>query len=82
MAGTIYAYENGTAIGNAAHPFYYIKDDQRASNGDSADILIDPIWYETIVDLAASYHFSDKGDMKQAGLFLGRAMETIQSILR
>jgi hypothetical protein len=35
-----------------------------------------------MVDLAASYHFTDKGDTKQAGLFLSRAMETIKSILR
>ena len=63
LGNKIYAYQSGAILNTGTGTFYYIKNDQRANNGDTNDISIDPIWYETLVDLAASYHYSDKKEI-------------------
>ena len=63
LGNKIYAYQSGVILSSGTGTFYYIKNDQRASSGDSSDIAIDAIWYETLVDLAASYHYSDKKEI-------------------
>jgi hypothetical protein len=63
LGNKIYAYQAGTILSSGTGTFYYIKNDQRASSGDSSDIMIDAIWHETLVDLAASYHYSDKKEI-------------------
>ena len=63
LGNKIYAYQQGNALASGTGALYYLKNDQRASANDSADISIDPIWYETLVDLAASYHYSDKKEI-------------------
>jgi hypothetical protein len=80
--GNLYAYNETSTVADAAHAFWYVKNDQRASSGDTADISIDSIWYDTLVDLAASYHFSEKGSADKAAFFLGRANATIAQIVK
>jgi len=41
---------------------YYMKSDVRVSNGDTNDISIDHIWYDVIVDVAASFALDDRGN--------------------
>lgn len=80
--GSIYAYDLAVAISDAAHAFWYVKNDQMTSSGNATDISIDSIWYDTLVDLAAAYHFAEKGDAPKAELFMGRAGSTINQIVK
>jgi hypothetical protein len=70
LAGKIYAYQQGVVLSSGAGTLYYVQNDQRTQAGDTSDISIDPLWYEVLIDLAASYHFSDKGklDFEQASI--------------
>jgi hypothetical protein len=61
---SIIAYSNFTALSSGSGSLYYIKNDYRASAGDTADIGINAIWYETVVDVAALYHYIDKGEIE------------------
>ena len=58
----VYATYGGAALSSGTGVLYYVKSDQRASNGDSADIGIDSIWYDVLVALAASFYFQDRGN--------------------
>ena len=78
--GKIFAYQSGAVLNTGAGTLFYIGNDQRASNGDTADIAIDPIWYEPIVDIAASYHFEDKGALDFAQANLKRASIILAAI--
>ena len=60
MGNLIYAYQQGKMLTTGSGLLYYIKNDQRAGAADTDDILIDPIWHETLIDLAASFHYGDK----------------------
>ena len=66
MGGKVYAYENGAILTSGTGYFFYLKSDQRASSGDSEDIAIDSLWYDTLVDIASSYYFEDRGEVKFA----------------
>ena len=61
--GSLYGMYNQSALTSGSGILYYIANDQRASSGDTSDIAIDAIWYESLVDLAATYHFEDKGKL-------------------
>jgi hypothetical protein len=80
--GNLYAYSSAVAVADATHAFWYVKNDQRASSGDTADISIDSIWYDTLVDLAAAYHFTEKGDTAKSEIFMGRANASISLIMK
>ena len=60
MGNLIYAYQQGTILSSGSGTLYYIKNDQRLAANDTLDISIDPIWHETLIDLAASFHYGDK----------------------
>lgn len=63
LAGSIYGYRSGTIISSGATgTLYYIQNDQRASAADSADISIDSMWFDAVVDIAASFYYEDKGE--------------------
>jgi hypothetical protein len=61
---TVETYIDFLLLSSGTGKFYYIKNDQRASAGDSADILVSSLWYDTIVDIAALYFFLDKGQIE------------------
>jgi hypothetical protein len=81
IGSSVYAYENGAALADGDHTIYYVKSDQMAQANDTGDIAIDPLWYDVIVDLAASYHFEDRGEFELANAQLSRAKIYLQSIL-
>ena len=62
MGNKIFAYENGAVLTSGTGTFYYVKNDQRASSGDTNDIDINSIWYDCVVDIAASFYFEDRGE--------------------
>lgn len=63
LAGSIYGYISGVQLtSGATGRLYYIQNDQRASAADSADIAIDSMWFDPLVDLAASFYYEDKGE--------------------
>lgn len=66
FGGKTYGYYQGSNLTSGTGAIYYIKNDQRASLADSSDIAIDSIWYDVLVDLAATYHFEDKGQLSFA----------------
>ena len=73
LGSTIYGFSGGAAIANGATgTLYYIKTDARASNGDTNDITIDGIWFETVVNIAAAIYFEEKGDIDAAQGYLRR----------
>ena len=82
LGNYIYAYENGTTITNAAHPFYYIKNDQIAAYDGLTDIAIDLVWHDTIVDIATSFALTELGEADQANKYLSRSMEILQAIMK
>jgi len=61
---SLYGYEDFSLIASGTGELYYIRNDQRTSAGDSSDILIDFMWHDALVDIAALYHFLDKGEIE------------------
>lgn len=72
FGGKVYGYSNYIALSSGTGTLYYMSNDTRASNGDSSDIAIDSLWYDTLVDLAASYFFDDRGNSDLAKTDLER----------
>jgi hypothetical protein len=60
FGGKIYAYYNAAQLTTGTGSLYYLFNDTGATG---AAILLDPVWHETLIDLAASFYFSDKGDL-------------------
>ena len=60
LGGKIYGYFGGAQLTTGTGNLYYLFNDTGATG---AAILLDPIWHETLIDLAASFHFGDKGDL-------------------
>jgi hypothetical protein len=81
IGSEIKAWENGAAITDGLHNFYYIKDDQRVLTTDDNDIAIDSLWHDVLVDLAASFHFEDRGEYQAALNQLSRVKSVVQSII-
>jgi len=63
LTSKIYAYYLGVQLVAGSGNLYYLASDQLASSGASTDIQIDSLWYDCLVDLAASYFFSDSGNV-------------------
>lgn len=63
LDGKIYGYYNFSQLATGNGVLYYMRSDSRASNGDTLDIAIDSLWYDTIVDLAASFAHEDRGNV-------------------
>lgn len=63
LGGKIYGYLNGSILTSGSGVLYYLASDQRASSGDTSDIAIDEMWWDLIVDLAASFFNSDTGNL-------------------
>ena len=63
LGGKIYGYYNFSQLATGSGTLYYMKSDVRASNGDTLDISIDPLWYDTVVDIAASFAHEDRGNV-------------------
>ena len=82
VGGSVYMYEDGTTIANGAHVLYYVKNDQRAQAGDSADIDIDNRWYSVLVDYAAHLFYGDKGDTQKSASKLSDALSSMKLILQ
>jgi hypothetical protein len=72
QGGKIYGYQNGVILNAGAGTLYYIKTDARASANDTNDIAIDSLWYDSIVDIAASFYFEERGDLSSAKAQLQR----------
>jgi hypothetical protein len=66
LGGKIYAYQDNIPITSGTGTLIYVKTDVRANAGDTADIAIDKIWHDIIVDIAATYHFEDKTETTHA----------------
>ena len=80
-AGKIYGYLAGTILNAGTGKLFYIQNDTRAQAGDTADISIDALWYDPLIDIAASFHFEDKGEIQYAQANLQR-WKIIFDILR
>ena len=81
VGGTLYAYDGGVAIANGSHILYYMKTDQRASSGDSADISIDAWWWDTLLALAAHLFYADKGDSQRSAQALQEALSGTSMVM-
>jgi hypothetical protein len=68
LGGKIYGYYNYSQLATGNGVLYYMKSDVRASNGDTLDVSIDSLWYDTLVDLAASFAHEDRGNGEQASM--------------
>jgi len=64
LASKIYGYYNYAQLTSGSGVLYYLSNDTRASNGDTNDISIDALWYDTLVDLAASFAHADRGNQQ------------------
>jgi hypothetical protein len=62
LDGKIYGYYNFAQLITGNGVLYYLKTDYRTSSGDTLDISIDPMWWDTLVDLAASFALEDRGN--------------------
>jgi hypothetical protein len=62
LQNKLYGYYNYAQLTSGTGTFYYMQNDTRASNGDTNDISIDSIWYDTLVDIAASFALDDRGN--------------------
>lgn len=62
LGGSVYALAVGSILITGTGALYYIKRDQMVSAANATDIGIDSIWYDVVVDIAATFHFEDKGD--------------------
>lgn len=62
MGGKVYGYYNFAQLTTGTGTLYYMQNDTRASNGDSSDISIDALWYDTLVDIASSFAHDDRGN--------------------
>jgi hypothetical protein len=58
----IYGTFGGAALGTGNGVLYYVKSDVRVSSGDTLDIAIDSIWWDILVDIAASMYNQDRGN--------------------
>lgn len=63
LGGKIYGFYNNAWLAAGTGYYYYIATDQSAATDGATDININSIWYDTLVDLAATYYFEDKGDL-------------------
>lgn len=63
LEGKIYGYYNFSQLATGNGVLYYLKSDVRASYNDTYDISIDSLWYDTIVDIAASFAHEDRGNV-------------------
>lgn len=63
LGGRIYGYYNNALLTTGTGYYYYVATDQSSEADAATDININAIWYDTLVDLAASYWFEDKGDL-------------------
>jgi len=66
LGGKIYGYYNYAQLLTGSGLMYYMASDVRASSGDSDDIAIDSLWYDTLVDIAASFAHEDRGNVEHA----------------
>ena len=80
FGGKTYGYYNGSVLSGGTGTLYYLSSDQRSSAGDSADISIDSMWYDCLVDLAASFHFSDRGELSLEAGNIQRTKLVLQMI--
>jgi hypothetical protein len=63
FSGKIYGYYLGAALNSGSGTVYYLASDQLASSGAASDLQIDSMWFDVIVDLAASYFFSETANV-------------------
>jgi hypothetical protein len=66
LGGKIYGYYNYNQLATGNGVLYYMKSDVRTASTDVDDISIDSLWYDTMVDLAASFAHEDRGNGEQA----------------
>jgi hypothetical protein len=68
LGGKIYGYYNYSQLATGNGVLYYMKSDVRVASTDATDISIDSLWYDTVVDLAASFAHEDQGNGEQASM--------------
>jgi len=80
LDGKIYGYYNFSQLATGNGTLYYLKSDNRASSGDSEDISIDELWWDTLVDLAASFAHEDRGNVDFAQMNTKR-VQMVMSVM-
>ena len=51
---------------------FYIGNDTRAQAQDTNDITIDPLWFDSVVEIAASFHLEEKDELQSAVAIITR----------
>lgn len=68
--GKIYGYDSSGLLNTPdTGKLFYVKTDVGAVSGT---INIDPIWFDSMIEIAASFHFEDKGELEMAQAIVGR----------
>lgn len=67
--GLIYGYVGGAIIsGTNLGALIYVSSDQMTSSGNATDILINSIWHDVMIDIAATFYFEDRGEAEFAAM--------------